>query len=66
MSSREPARVRFNEDGDCVKVGEYMVRVEKCTPRWWTAGLFKHKYRLLVKVDVGNEERFYIGKRFEL
>jgi len=66
MPSREPAMVRFNETGDCVKVGEYMVRVEKCTARWWVPSWIKHEYRLSVMSDTGGETRYWVGKRFEL
>jgi len=59
MPSREPAMVKFNETGDCVKVGEYMVFIS-FKSRWWSK-FFPREVRIMAYRDTGDEQRYWHG-----
>lgn len=64
MSSREPAKVRFNGTGDCVNVGEYKVSLSY-KKKWWHR-LLPRVVRISVCSDVGGEQRYWLGQWWKL
>ena len=60
MPNRMISEVKFNESGDCVKIGDHMVRLY-AKKGWWHRFL-PCKVRFMVYSDTGSEQKYWHGK----